>query len=96
MIFKGSRYENVGVMTVTDARGRATMALKIRFVPPTPAGFRHTVIASDRLDLMAYHYYRNPEKFWLIGDANDELDAEELLRQPGRQVLIPPDRGSSA
>ena len=32
----------------------------------------------------------------LIGDANDELDAEELLRQPGRQVLIPPDRGSSA
>ena len=45
---------------------------------------------------MAYHYYRNPEKFWLIGDANDELDAEELLRQPGRQVLIPPDRGSSA
>ena len=88
MIFKGSRYENVGVMTVTDARGRTTVALKIRFVPPT--------LASDRLDLMAYHYYRNPEKFWLIGDANDELDAEELLRQPGRQVLIPPDRGSSA
>jgi hypothetical protein len=94
MIFKGSRYEKVGVMQVTDARGRTITALKIRFVPPTPAGFRHTVTTSDRLDLMAYRYYRNPEKFWLIGDANDELDPEELIREPGRRVLIPPDRGT--
>ena len=93
MIFKGSRYENVGVMTVTDARGRATMALKIRFVPPTPAGFRHTVLASDRLDLMAYHYYRNPEKFWLLADANEAVDPEDLL-EVGRSILVPPDRSA--
>ena len=35
--------------------------------------------------------YRNPEKFWLIADANDEMDPEDLL-EPGRQLLIPPDR----
>lgn len=94
MIFKGSRYEKVPVIQVTDEHGRDMPALGIRFIPPTPAGFIHTVAASDRLDLLAYQYYRNPEKFWLVGDANDELDAEDLLRDPGRQILIPPDRGS--
>jgi nucleoid-associated protein YgaU len=91
MIFKGSRYQDVGVYTVTDAAGNAVTALKIRFIPPTPAGFLHTFTADERLDLIAYQFYQNPEKFWLIADANTEMDPEDLL-QPGRQLLIPPDR----
>jgi hypothetical protein len=31
------------------------------------------------------------EKFWLIADANTEMDPEDLA-DPGRQLLIPPDR----
>ena len=94
MIFKGSRYEQVPIVEVTDARGRRVSALGIRFVPPAPAGFLHAVTAGDRLDLLAYRYYRNPEKFWLIADANDALDPEDLLREPGRRILIPPNRGT--
>jgi hypothetical protein len=94
MIFKGSRYEKVGVSQSVDARGRTVTALKIRFIPPTPAGFFNTVNASDRLDLLAYRFYRNPEKFWLIADANTEMDPEDLLAEPGRVILIPPDRGA--
>jgi hypothetical protein len=91
MIFKGSRYQNVGTYQVTGPNRQPVTALKIRFIPPTPAGFFHTFTGGERLDLVAYKYYRNPEKFWLIADANTEMDPEDLL-EPGRQLLIPPDR----
>lgn len=91
MIFKGSRYERTGVYAVTTADGRSVTALKIRFIPETPAGFLHTFTAAERLDLLAFTFYRNPEKFWLIADANSEMDPEDLL-EPGRQLRIPPDR----
>src|SRR5262245_14477999 len=91
MIFKRSRYEREGVYQVTGLSGQPVSALKIRLIPPTPAGFLHTFTADERLDLLAAHFYQNPEKFWLIADANTELDPEELL-EPGRQLRIPPDR----
>jgi nucleoid-associated protein YgaU len=91
MIFKGSRYERVGVYPATTADGRTVTALKIRFIPPTPAGFFHTYTADQRLDLLAFTFYRNPEKFWLIADANPAMDPEDLL-EPGRPLRIPPDR----
>ncbi len=91
MIFKGSRYQNVGVYQATDANGATVTALRIRFIPATPAGYRHTFTADERLDLLAYRFYHNPEKFWLIADANNAIDPEDL-GDPGRQILIPPDR----
>ncbi len=91
MIFKGSRYQNIPTYTVAGPGGDPVIALRIRFIPDTPAGFLHAYSADERLDLLAYRFYRNPEKFWLIADANSEMDPEDLL-EPGRQLLIPPDR----
>jgi hypothetical protein len=91
MIFKGSRYENIPTYIATGTGGEPVRALRIRFIPDTPAGFVHSYSADERLDLLAHRYYRNPEKFWLIADANGEMDPEDLL-EPGRQLLIPPDR----
>ena len=90
MIFKGSRYQNVGGYKV-NLNGREVSALKIRYIPSTPAGFYHTFTADERLDILWYRFYRNPEKFWLIADANTEMDPADLL-EPGRQLLIPPDK----
>ncbi len=91
MIFKGSRYEKTGIYQVTTTGGQTVNALKIRFIPDTPAGYLHTITADQRLDILAYNFYRNSEKFWLIADANMEMDPEDLL-EPGRQLRIPPDR----
>jgi hypothetical protein len=88
VIFKGSRYQNVATYQIAVSGGRTVTVLKIR---PIPAGFVHVATADDRLDLLSYQFYRNPEKFWLIADANTAMDPEALL-QPGRQLLIPPDR----
>jgi nucleoid-associated protein YgaU len=91
MVFKGSRYANVGTYQASDAAGDTVTALNARFIPPTPAGYLHTYTGDERLDLIAYKFYRNPEKFWLIADANTEMDPEDLL-EPGRQLPIPPDQ----
>jgi hypothetical protein len=91
MIFKVSRYQNIPIYTATGPDGEPVTALRIRFIPDTPAGFVHAYRADERLDLLAYRFYRNPEKFWLIADANTEMDPEDLL-EPGRQLLIPPDQ----
>jgi len=93
MIFKGSRYEKLArsASTVTTADGQQHRALSIRFIPPTPATFRHVVGQNERLDLLAFHFYRDAEKFWLIADANTAMDPEDLLRV-GASILIPPDR----
>lgn len=91
MVPKGSRYETTGAVTVTDADGRTHVALRLRLPPEATAGYLHTVTAGERLDTLAYRYYRNAEKFWLIADANDETDPDDLL-VAGREVRIPPDR----
>ena len=90
MIFKGSRYSKTGTLEVTGPGGQPVKALALRVIPDRPAGFFHTFHAGERLDLLAFRYYRNPEKFWLIADANPEMDPEDLL-QPGRLLRIPPD-----
>lgn len=91
MIFKGSRYQNTGTYQAVNSAGLTVTAIRIRVTPPTPAGYFHTFTAGQRLDTLAYMFYRNPEKFWLIADANSEMDPEDLI-QPGRQLLIPPDQ----
>jgi hypothetical protein len=48
MIFKGSRYQNVKAYQAVASNGQTVTALSIRFIPPTPAGFRHTFSAAER------------------------------------------------
>lgn len=93
MIFKGSRYERLAKSTyhVRASDGRDHTALPIRFIPPTPASYRQTIAAHDRLDLLAARFYADPLKFWLIADANTATDPEDLLEE-GIDILIPPDR----
>ena len=91
MIFKGSRYEKTPVVQVPGPNGQMVSALGIRFIQVPRAGYLHTFKAGERLDLLAWQFYRNPEKFWLIGDANSEMDPEDLM-EPGKQLTIPPER----
>ena len=91
MIFKGSRYEGVPVTSVVRDDGTEVAALSLRIVAPTAAGYVHTVSAGDRLDLLAFRFYGDADRGWLIADANDELDPQDLLA-PGRSLLIPANR----
>jgi hypothetical protein len=43
----------------------------------------------DRLDLIAYTYYKNPEYWWIISMANNNVTKGSMFPQPGTQLRIP-------
>ncbi len=89
MFAKGSRYETVPEGVDVDPSGRQIPYKLLRLVPDAPVLQQHTVAQGDRLDRVAYQYYRDPEQFWRIADANHALRPEELVETVGRRLLIP-------
>jgi len=93
MFFKGSRYQNVGEGELTDIKLRVIKYKRIRFIPPTRADWSYQVRQDDRLDLIAHQFFRDPERFWRICDANRTLWPDDLLNEVGYTILIPPSEG---
>jgi hypothetical protein len=89
MFFRGSRYEPVPDAEMTTPSGRTIRYKRVRFIPETRSTFAHRVADGERLDLIAYQSYKDPEQFWRICDANLATDPEELVLVPGRRLLIP-------
>lgn len=93
MFFKGSRYETVEDAQYTDRQGRTFIYKRVRWIPDTPAQVSHTTRLGERLDHIAHQYYRDPERFWRICDANQTMKPEDLVAEVGQSILIPPARG---
>lgn len=88
MFEPNSRYATVDEATL-DLDGRVIRYKRRRFVPE-PAGSpvaEHTVVAGDRLDLLAARYLGDPTQFWRLCDASGVLDPDELER-PGATVHV--------
>lgn len=86
MYSKLSRYHAQPDVHVEDADGRVAASTALRLPPPTPGTVRHAIEAGDRLDHLAYKYYRRSERWWRICDANPEqLSPLELL---GKEPLV--------
>jgi hypothetical protein len=96
MFFKGSRYERLPVLYTTDSRGREVAYKATRLIPRSEFVSGHLVMEGDRLDLIAYERYRDPERFWRIADANVAMWPEDLVRQPGRVIGVPAPEEPSA
>jgi nucleoid-associated protein YgaU len=89
MFFKGSRYERVKDYVALDARGNRNRVKRMRRIEQHPKkALSYIVKEGDRLDLLAYTYYGDPTKFWLICDANQAMFPHELL-VPGKRIIIP-------
>jgi hypothetical protein len=86
-----SRYAGVQTATIETPDGRVVVYLKRRFVPP-PERFallhEHFVAEGDRLDNITARYIGDPERFWLICDANRAMQPDELTETPGRALRI--------
>jgi hypothetical protein len=89
MFFRGSRYEIVPEGVYSDAKGRQIPYKLLRIISSAPAIQTHAVQPLDRLDMIAFRYYDDPEQFWRICDANLAVLPDELLKEPGRRLLIP-------
>lgn len=92
MFFKGSRYEKVPEATLTDAAGRVVRYKTTRFIVDPRAIVGHRVLASERLDHIAWQHFRDAERFWRICDANRALWPAELLEE-GAILRVPATEG---
>jgi nucleoid-associated protein YgaU len=75
---------------IVDRDGRVIPYKRVRFIPETRAQLGHLVRRDERLDHIAHRYYRDPERFWRICDANRTMRSDDLTAEPGRTILIPP------
>lgn len=91
MIDRKSRYRTTPTLTVTDDTGAVHTLLDLREIPETTGVYYLTPTDTDRLDLLAARYFRDPTRFWRICDASDHLDPHDVI-DPGDPVLIPPDK----
>ncbi len=93
MFFKGSRYKELPEIKTADAKGQTARSKMLRRIPDTPGTFLHTVCQTDRLDLLAYKYYGDPQKWWLICDANPGVALlTDLADRIGQKIIIPPNK----
>jgi hypothetical protein len=90
MFAKGSRYETVADAVYVDAAGREIVYKRLRLIPPPGTAVQgHLVARGDRLDLIAFRFYRDAEQFWRICDGNTATRPDDLVAELGRRLSIP-------
>jgi hypothetical protein len=89
MFANGSRYQAVPNGVFTDATGRQVPYKLLRLTPDAPTIQVHIVAQGDRLDLIAFQYYGDPEQFWRVCDGNTALRPDALITTTGRRLLVP-------
>jgi hypothetical protein len=88
MFLPNSRYAKVATVTTRLASGEEVVALKLRKLTPAK-GEPRTVLAGDRLDIVAQQTYAEPTWFWHVADANTALDSPDLVAVPGDTFDLP-------
>ena len=88
MFLESSRYYLVPTDSVAAPDGRLVTVVRLRRLPPA-SGTPTVTREHDQLDVIALRNYANATLFWHIADANSELQARDLLTEPGRAIDIP-------
>ena len=88
MFLKNSRYFGLPTVIAHDRGGREIVAVKLRRLT-AGNGEPVTILGHDQLDVMSDQRYGDATMYWRIGDANTELEAEELTRTTGRIIAVP-------
>lgn len=87
-----SRYYSLENATLTTMNGRTITYKRRRIIPKADEMqllVEVTVNQGDRLDLITSRTLGDPEQFWRICDANNEINPVVLTSDPGRIIRIP-------
>lgn len=85
MIYQNSRYTKT---SVEDNYGVANFKLRTRFSFGKQGALVHQFTLGDRLDGLAKTYYKDPQLWWVILEANPQFRSE--LEIPyGTNLIIP-------
>jgi nucleoid-associated protein YgaU len=87
------RYNNPlfsGRAIIDPERGhRAYVSLLDPDIPKDNEDVYVVTTVGDRLDLLAFQYYKDPTLWWYIAAANPELRRDSMFLDPGVQLRIP-------
>ena len=86
MFSKISRYRKLSEVVTIDTRGRELESKNLRLLPEVSGKFEHIVEEVDRLDHLAFKYYKQPRNWWRICDANPEFISPQALL--GKEPLV--------
>ncbi len=92
MLTKKSRYKN-SPRFAPSADGMVVFnGVRARQIDSATGVIEHEILAEDRLDHLARHYYNDDRLWWRIVDANPQFSfGPEMLGEvmAGRVILIP-------
>ena len=83
-----ARYDN----RTTLKTSQGVPYIKGKFYPNIPLSQTDIYVITtigDRLDYLAYKYYRDSEMWWIISVANNNVTRGSLFPVPGTQLRIP-------
>ena len=83
-----TRYDNKTILKTPDDKPY----YKSKIYPTIPLSENDVYVITtigDRLDYMAYTYYRDSELYWIISIANNNVTKGSLFPIPGTQMRIP-------
>ncbi len=86
MFSKISRYRKLPDVVTADAGNRFQESKTLRLLPEVSGIFAHTVEEGDRLDHLAYKYFKQPRRWWRICDANPEFMSPQALL--GKEPIV--------
>lgn len=94
--YYGAQVEQLALPPSAGAAGGtsdgAVMYLARRIIPQAAiytSTTTYVITDGDRLDNLAQRFYGDPTLYWMICDANDATDPDELTAQAGRTIVIP-------
>ena len=85
------RYNEATILKTTNTN---RPYYKARFYPNVPLSESDVYVITtvgDRLDNLAYSYYRDSTLWWIIAMANNNATKGALYPKPGTQLRIPTD-----
>ncbi len=83
-----TRYDNRIIETTSQGKPY----IKGKFYPNIPLSASDVYVITtvgDRLDLLAYSYYRDVNLWWVIAAANNNITKGSMFPIPGTQLRIP-------
>jgi len=90
MFDRDSRYSKLKPITVNGPNGTPVRIVPIRFIAAATPVIARRIKQGDRPDLLAYEFFKEPQLFWRIADANEVMRPSELTATLGALTGIPP------
>jgi hypothetical protein len=85
-----SRYSNIQILKSNTNSVRYIKAPKYPDIPFSDQDIYIETVYGDRLDLIAYDYYKSTDYYWVLMVANN-LPGDSIFLTPGVQLRIPAD-----